>query len=290
MGESTAGARAKRKAPWYATAGLAILAKLKAIWSFLLIALKFGSFGKILLTSSTMLLSVAMYSFAFGWPFALGFVICIFIHEMGHVFVGWRQGLPMSAPVFVPFMGAVIFNKRSSASAWGQAIMGIGGPIGGTLAGLVCWGIFAMTGSMFFLALAYVTFFMNLFNLLPVPPLDGGWITGAVSPYIWGIGIVGLIAGFVTGHIRNPMVIVLVVLSIPGLWRGLKTGRTGYGSVAPALPHQRYLMGFYYVGLAGFLFFCLRATNLEDYVRRHQSPTGPPVAMRTSSANPVALR
>ena len=269
------GARAgvKKKASWLATAALFIAAKAKVVWTFLVLALKFGSFGKILLTSGSMLFSVALYSLAFGWPFAVGFVICIFIHEMGHVFVGWRQGLPMSAPVFIPFMGAVIFNKRGSSSAWGQAIMGIGGPIGGTLAGLACWAIFAITGNMFFLALAYVTFFMNLFNLLPVPPLDGGWITGAVSPYIWIVGLVAMIAGFVMGYIRNPLVIVLVVLSLPRLWASLRSGKTGYGGVIPALPHQRLLMGFYYVGLAAFLFSCMRATNIENFVRRRQGQT-----------------
>src|SRR4051794_9907967 len=104
----------KKKASWIVTFLVALLAKLKTIGLFLLSAFKYLKLGKILLTSGTMLLSIALYSIAFGWKFAVGFVVCIFIHEMGHVFVAWRQGLPISAPVFIPFMGAVIFNKRGS--------------------------------------------------------------------------------------------------------------------------------------------------------------------------------
>ena len=265
--------RIKKKAPWLVPI-VAFLAKAKS----LLLGLKFLPLGKVLLTGGSMLASIALYSLAFGWPFAVGFVLCIFIHEMGHVFVAWRQGLPISAPVFVPFMGAVIFNKRSSKSAWDQAVMGIGGPIGGTIAGLVCWALFYATQNPFFLALAYVTFFINLFNLTPVMPLDGGWITGAVSPYLWIAGLLFLIFEFVTGHLTNPMIIVLVALSIRGVWQGLRTGRTGYGNVMPATPSQRWIMGACYVALGGFLFWSMKATGIEEMMAR--PPRSRQVAVR----------
>jgi Zn-dependent protease len=260
----------KKRAGPIATAAAAILAKLKTIGLFLVTVLKYFKFGKILLTSGSMLISIALYSFAFGWKFALGFVLCIFVHEMGHVYVAYRQGLPISAPVFIPFMGAVIFNKRGSDSAWAQAIMGIGGPVAGTMAGLVCWGIFSYTGNMFFLALAYVTFFMNLFNMTPMVPLDGGWITLAVSPYLWMVGLAALLVMFFTGHLTNPLIFVLVILSLPRLWTSLKTGNAVYG-LQQATPNQRWIMGVCYVALGGFLFMCMSATNLERFMQKRES-------------------
>jgi Zn-dependent protease len=272
----------KKKASWLGSMLLVVFAKLKTIGLVLLSALKYLKFGKILLTSGTMLLSIAAYSLAFGWKFAAGFVLCIFIHEMGHVFVGWRQKLPMSAPVFIPFMGAVIFNKRGSSSAWAQAIMGIGGPVAGTLAGLGCWAIFTLTGNPFFLALAYVTFFMNLFNLTPVPPLDGGWITGAVSTYLWAFGVVAMIVAFATGWVRNPLLLILVIMSLPRLWSGLRSGDHTFGGLIPATKPQKWLMGGYYLALAGFLFWAMNATNIQHYV----VPRTKPVASMGGQVSP----
>jgi Zn-dependent protease len=277
----TQGQKMQKKAPWLA-ALLFVGAKIKSVFMLLFGALKFLKLGKILLTSGTMLVSIVLYSYAFGWPFAVGFVLTIFVHEMGHVYVGWRQGLPMSAPVFIPFMGAVIFNKRGSSTAWGQAIMGIGGPVAGSLAGLACWGIYGATGSVFFLVLAYVTFWMNLFNLTPIVPLDGGWITGAVSPYLWLIGVILMVVHLFTGSIMNPLIIVLILMSLPRLWHGLRTGEASFGGVQPASPTQRWIMGACYVGLGAFLFACMAATNVE---RRMQPTTHNQVAVLTSKKN-----
>lgn len=251
-----------KKASWLATAAAFVAAKAKAVLFALYAAVKFLKIGKVLLTSGTMLLSIFLYSRAFGWSFAIGFVLCIFVHEMGHVFVGWKQKLPMSAPVFIPFMGAVIFNKRGADSAWGQAIMGIGGPIGGTIAGLICWAVYYATGNPFFAALAYVTFFMNLFNLTPIVPLDGGWITLAVSPYLWLGGIVVLIAMLFTGRLTNPLIFILILMSAPRLWYGLRTGRVDVGGMKPATAQQKLIMGASYLALGGFLFWGMYATRL----------------------------
>ncbi len=171
------------------TALLFLLAKAKAALTFIIPILKFLKLGKVLLTSGTMLLSVWVYSLLFGWKFALGFVICIFVHEMGHVLAAMAYGVPVSAPVFIPGFGALILQKRGAKSAWIEAIIGIGGPIGGTISALACWAIYATTNNPLFLGLAYVAFFMNLFNMTPMFPLDGGWIVGAISPYLWAAGL-----------------------------------------------------------------------------------------------------
>lgn len=242
---------------------LLALSKLKAIGAVVIPALKFLKLGKILTTSGSMLVSVWFYSLAFGWKFAFGFVLLIFVHEMGHVFVAWRQGLPISAPIFIPGMGAVILAKAESKSAWDQAVMGIGGPILGSLGAVVCWWIYASTQNELFLGLAYIGFMINLFNLMPVFPLDGGWITGAVSPYLWLIGIIGLVVGFVTGQIRNPLIFILLITSLPRLWEGIRTGVAHGPDVEPATFEQKVKMALAYVALAGALAWAMGETHRD---------------------------
>jgi len=218
--DGTAGPGGKKKAGW-ATFLLLLAAKAKTFLlgaKSLLILLKAG---KILTTSGSMLISIWLYALAFGWPFGVGIVVSIFIHEMGHVFVAWRQGVPVSAPIFIPFMGALIIQKRSAKTAWAEALIGIGGPLGGTIGALLFYGVYVATGNHFFLGLAYFGFLINLFNLLPVFPLDGGWIVASISPYLWLAGLVALVALFAMGLVRNPFVIILVLMSLPTMWRGL---------------------------------------------------------------------
>src|SRR5262245_14833995 len=210
-----------------------------------------------------MFVSVWFYSLAFGWSFALGFVLLIFVHEMGHVFVAWRQGLPISAPIFIPFMGALIIAKAEAKSAWNQAVMGIGGPIAGSVAALACWWIYSAAQNELFLGLAYVGFLINLFNLLPLFPLDGGWITGAVSPYLWLVGITLLVAGFLTGYFRNPSILVLLLLSLPRLWQGIRHGVAHGPDVQPATVDQKIKMVRAYLALVGALAWAMGETHTD---------------------------
>jgi Zn-dependent protease len=221
--------------------------------------LKFGLVA--LKTGGTMLVSIWFYALIFGWWFAVGFVLCILVHELGHVFVAWRMGVPASAPIFIPGMGALILQKGAARSAWDQALIGIGGPVAGTIAGLVCLLAYQATGSRLMLGLAYTSFFINLFNLAPVVPLDGGWITGAISPRIWLVGMVGMLVAFLTGQVRNPMILVLLFLSFPRLWRGLTTGEAMHPGAEPTTPQQRMQMGLAYVGLAGLLVWLTGLTH-----------------------------
>lgn len=243
--------------------GLLVLTKLKTVGMFLLPALKVLKLGKVLTTTGSMFVSVWFYSLAFGWSFAAGVVLLIFVHEMGHVFVAWRQGLPISAPIFIPFMGALIIAKAEGKSAWNEAVMGIGGPIAGAIGALAAWWIYATTQNELFLGLAYIGFMFNLFNLMPVFPLDGGWITGAVSPYLWLVGIIGLVAGFVTGNFANPMIIVLLISSLPRLWQGIRHGIAHGPDVEPATRDQKFKMALAYLALAGALAWAMGETHKE---------------------------
>jgi Zn-dependent protease len=129
---------------------------------------------KVLTTSASMLVSVAAYALIWGWRFALGFVLLLFVHELGHVLQLRREGIKASAPLFIPFLGAVVGMKELPKDAAAEARVGLAGPVLGSLACLVPVGLYGLTGNELFQALAFTGFFLNLFNLLPVLPLDGG--------------------------------------------------------------------------------------------------------------------
>ena len=170
--------------------GLVVLlfGKLKFI---LIPVLKF--FPMILKTGGTMILSIGAYAMMWGWQFALGFVLLLFIHECGHLVAARRIGLKVGVPVFIPFMGAVIALKEAPRNAWIEAQVGIGGPLLGSLGALGCDLIFMATGNPLYRALAYTGFFLNLFNLAPIGFLDGGRIVTALSPWLWLVGAVVMV-------------------------------------------------------------------------------------------------
>ncbi len=132
-----------------------------------------------------MLVSIAAYSLIWGWAFAAGFVVLLLVHEMGHVIQLRREGIEASAPMFIPFMGAFVAAKSIGDDAGAEARVGLAGPVLGSLACLVPVAIWQATGNEFWQALAFVGFFLNLFNLLPVLPLDGGRAMAALSPWVW---------------------------------------------------------------------------------------------------------
>ena len=238
----------------------ALLAKFKGL---LIPFLKF--IPAILKTGGTMLLSIWAYSMAWGWKYALGFVLLILVHECGHLLAAKRIGLKVGAPVFIPFMGAIIALKEAPKNAWIEAQVGIGGPLLGTVGALVCYGISIVTHNQLFMALAYTGFFLNLFNLAPVGFLDGGRIVTALSPWLWVIGIV--IVGFLLFSHFNVILLLIVVFSLPRLFflfRRKTEEELRYFEVTPA---QRWLMGALYFGLIAFL---VVGMNLAHFIPQTQ--------------------
>lgn len=165
-----------------------------------------------------MLISIAVYGFLFhSWLFAAGFVLLILVHEMGHVVAMRYYGLRASPPIFIPFVGALINLRQSPPNAKIEAIIGIGGPIAGTLGALICYGLalaLPLSPSMRGLAIevSCVGFFLNLFNLIPVPPLDGGRITAAVSPWIWIAGVIALLGDAIYSFRQGQAPIMLLLI------------------------------------------------------------------------------
>lgn len=121
-------------------------------------------------------LSVGGYALLFGWQFAVGFVLLILVHELGHYVEARRQGLSPSLPVFIPFLGAYVALRGQPFDPWRNALVSIAGPIAGGVAALGCLIYGEVAGSDLVLALAYAGFFLNLINLVPIGILDGGHI------------------------------------------------------------------------------------------------------------------
>lgn len=197
---------------------LALLAKLKTL---LLLLPKL----KLLATAATMLVSVAAYSFVFGWPFAAGFVVLLLIHEMGHVIALRREGVRASTPMFIPFLGAVISARTLGRNALAEARVGLAGPILGSVGAAVCIVVWQLTGSDLWRALAFTGFFLNLFNLLPVVPLDGGRAMAAMAPWMWFLGLAAMVPLAIV--FPNPIILLILVLAGYETYRRWKLCRSG---------------------------------------------------------------
>jgi Zn-dependent protease len=237
-------------------AGLVLLAtKLKAI---LLLLPKI----KIFSTSATMLVSIAAYALIWGWQFAVGLVLLLLVHEMGHVIQLRREGIEASAPMFIPFLGAVVAAKSLGDDAAAEARVGLAGPILGTIGTLVPLGIWLATGEEFWQALTYVGFFLNLFNLLPVLPLDGGRAMAALSPWVWFAGYAGLVA--LTFIFPNPILILILLIGGYESWQRWKRRNTPEARAFHAIPARtRALVAVVYLGLAAALAVGVSETFLE---------------------------
>lgn len=219
----------------------------------LLLLFSGAKFGKIFLTGGTMLISVVVYAFIFGWWYAVGFVLLIFVHEMGHYIAARRRGLNVGAPTFIPFVGAWIQLKDLPHDAETEAYVGLGGPLVGTLGALVCYVLARSYHSDLLLALSYSGFFLNLFNMIPLSPFDGGRITAAISPKLWLVGAPILVALFF--YRPSPLLILMALLAAPQVWKAIKFDPNAPENLAyyrvPAAKRWEYAI--WYVGLIAFL-------------------------------------
>jgi Zn-dependent protease len=235
---------------------IALLTKIKAILLLL-------PQVKVLATAATMAVSVAAYGAIWGFAFGLGFVILLLVHEMGHVIALRREGIRASAPMFVPFLGAVISARSLGDNALAEARVGLAGPILGTIGSLVCLGVWLVTGHDYWRALAYTGLFLNLFNLLPVVPLDGGRAMAAMTPWMWFAGFAGIVVlAFV---FPNPIILIIAVFAAYETYRRWQQRRAGglqqqaYYRVSP---RDRLLVGAVYLGLVALLVIGMDATHL----------------------------
>jgi len=220
--------------------------------------------AKVLTTSASMLVSVAAYALIWGWRFAVGFVALLFVHELGHYLQLRREGVKPSGMLFIPFLGAVVGARSLGGSALAEARVGLAGPVVGTLgAALVAlWAV--AVDSDFLRALAFTGFLLNLFNLLPVSPLDGGRAMAALAPWMWfvGLGIVAVLA------FTWPNPIILLILLVGAFetyrrWKHRKQGLEGNPAYYQVPPRARLAVGAVYLGLIVALVLGMDATFVE---------------------------
>jgi Zn-dependent protease len=246
----------KRRIAPLGAAIVAFLAKIKTILLFL-------PKIKLLVTAGSMAVSVVAYSTIWGFWFAVGFVILLLVHEWGHVIALRREGIKASAPMFIPFMGAVISARSLGDNALAEARVGLAGPILGTIGSAVCIVIWQITGHDFWRALAFTGLFLNLFNLLPVVPLDGGRAMAAMTPWLWFAGFAGIVVlAFV---FPNPIILIIAVFAAYETYRRWQQRRTG-GAVQQAYyrvsPRGRLLVAAVYLGLVALLVVGMSVTHL----------------------------
>ncbi len=254
---------ARPKSPWKRIAGAAaavglLILNFGAKLKFVLLAL---TKVKLFTTSASALVSVAAYALIWGWSFAVGFVALLFVHELGHVLQLRREGIKSSPVMFIPFLGAVVAMKELPKDAGAEARVGLAGPVLGSLGCLIPVALWLTTGEVFFQALAYTGFLINLFNLLPVLPLDGGRAMAALTPWMWGVGwalLIGMVFVF-----PNP--ILLLVVLVGGFetyrrWKERKSPESKrYNEVSP---RTRALVALSYVGLVVILGLAMAMTYL----------------------------
>jgi Zn-dependent protease len=197
-------------------------------------------------TFISMLVSIWAYAMFWGWSFAAGFVVLIFIHEMGHVLALRMMGIRASAPMFIPFVGAHIVMKQMPKNAYAEAVAAYGGPLLGTLGAIGCVGIGMVTGNLFWYALASSGFLLNLFNLLPISPLDGGRIIGVISPKLWVLGLLGAVGLFYLTW--SPILALIVIMGSYQIYTSFKKSKTERSQYYDVALGKRVAMG------AAFLF------------------------------------
>ena len=246
------------------------------LFMLLVAALKFG---KLVPTVLSMVIAMGVYALVYGWRYAVGFVAMLLIHEMGHYVAARQRGLHVGLPTFIPFVGAWIELKSMPHNAETEAYVGLAGPMLGTVGAIAAWWLARDSAPNWLLAVAYSGFMINLFNLIPLPPMDGGRVTAVLSPRIWLLGVP--ILGWMLFTHFSPILLIVAILAVPHVFAALRFDREsaqaqGYYAV-PARTRWEY--GLIYVGLIAFLAYM--TNEIDQELRSH----GPPDTAQTPSGD-----
>jgi len=217
-------------------------------------------------TLVSLLVSFGAYAVIYGPWFAVSLVTMILVHEMGHVVEIRRQGMQATAPIFIPFLGAAIFQRSHPTDALKQAQIGIAGPIAGTLGATAAFALYAATQNEVFLLAAWLGFFLNLFNLVPVWQLDGSWILAPVSKWFQAAGY-AVVAALALFHVVSIFLIVIALLGVPTLVQRFRNADNPYYTSVPIA--ARWALGAAWLALVLYLGFELvQTTNLLSAIPR----------------------
>jgi Zn-dependent protease len=209
--------------------------------------------SKLLVTGLTMLASIWIYSKGMGLPFAALFVLLIWVHEMGHVIAFRVYRLPVSAPVFIPFLGALVRAGRAAENAVDDAWLGLGGPLLGSVGALAALFFGHASGNDLLLAVGHVAVAINLFNLIPVTPLDGSHAAKAMTPRLWALALLPI--GALAWRFSEPLLVLAALLPLGGIIEGARLAKLGgpRGAFHQVAPRRRIIASATYVGLVVLL-------------------------------------
>jgi len=233
-----------------------------AVWAVVKYGLLFAFKIPALATFLSALLSIGVYSQILGgWTIAITLVVMIFVHEMGHVIEIRRQGMAATAPIFIPLLGAAIFQQGHPTTAVKQAQIGIAGPIAGTIGATVAWILYTSTQNPVFLLAATIGFFLNLLNMLPVWQLDGAWVLAPVSPWFQVLGLAAIAVLVLVFHFVSFILILVAVLGISSARAAFRNAGNPYYTSVPA--NAKLVLGAAWLGLVLYLgFMSLQAEGL----------------------------
>ena len=229
--------------------------------------LKFGSAFKLVGAGGFkflyLFINIGVYAFFFGQNFGLiwalglgaGILALLFIHEMGHVIAAEIEGVPVSAPNFIPGFGAYIMLKAQPKDAQTESIIAIGGPLFGALASLATFGLANTLGldtkmGLLLAVVAGYSFFFNAINMIPYSPLDGGRILGSVSKWVNVVGLAMLVGGIIFGYLSPIFLILILFLGGASFSRFRHPENPSYYAVSP---RDRALVGAAYIAILAIL-------------------------------------
>ncbi len=229
-------------------------------------------FGKLFGTVGTMLLSIGVYALVFGWRYAVGIVAMLFIHEMGHYVAARQRGLRVGLPMFIPFAFAWVKLEDSPHDAETDAYVALAGPMLGTVGAIGAYFLARDQGMSWLLAVAYSGFFINLINMIPLPPLDGGRITAVLSPRIWLLGVP--IIGVLLWYHFSMILLLVAILAAPHVFTALNFNKDHPANQRfyDVTPRVRWEYGLLYVGLIAFLAYMTNDVQQELKGIRHETP------------------
>jgi Zn-dependent protease len=221
-----------------------------------------AKFGKLLISVGSMLLTIWVYAQLYGSSFAIGFLAMLLIHEMGHYVAARQRGLDVGLPAFIPFVGAWINLRENPHDSETEAYVAYAGPFVGSVAAFAAFYEATISGDDLWMALAYSGFMLNLFNMLPISPLDGGRITQVLSPRIWLLGAPMMAAMFF--YRPSPMLVLIGVMCVPSLLAAWRYDPNSAEAMAYRdMPDtKRYEYMLMYFGLTAFLAIMTYESNL----------------------------
>ena len=219
-----------------------------------------------------MLLSILIYAFTFGWILAVGFAALLLLHELGHLLIARRYRIRASVPVFLPYVGAMIEADTKNIPRWHLALLGLGGPLLGSVGALLCWALYGITGKLYFAELAFMGVTLNLFNLLPIGFLDGGLISVAFTKWLRVPGYLILI--LLTWKLRNPFLITCCILTLPSTLAVIfeKPRRTTVNTRIST--DRRIVLGIIYVALIAVLGLGCRSLLTQALIPAYEEGKG----------------